>query len=182
MKWTKIQYLKDHSRIDFDCDDALLEQYATAAEDTILRLCNRSYEGVLNEFGSVPVELFIAVQLLVDAQYTHRTPISPTNMSIVPYGFDMIIKPFMVLTGTPMMNDYNCQLEAVGEMRKDLVFFAGDTGTDDDVLKELYERIDTIRAKFGTVSQPTQRMLTTLRSQTLALKTDVDSYLQSLNS
>lgn len=183
MRWTKIQYIKDHSRIDFDCDDGLLEQYATAAENTILSLCNRSYESLLDEYdGKVPAELYTAVQLLVDAQYTHRSPVSVTNMSIAPYNFDLLIKPFMVLSGVPLQNDYRRQLQAVGDMRTDLDFFAESADAEDETLTSLYERIDTLTAKFGAVSQPTQRMLTTLRTQTQTLKADVDSYLNSLNA
>ena len=44
MKWLT-DWIKKHSRIDFDCEDELLELYGNAAENGILRLLNRSWEG-----------------------------------------------------------------------------------------------------------------------------------------
>ena len=42
MKFLTIEYIKQHSRLDFDCEDGELELYGTAAEDTILDLCRRT--------------------------------------------------------------------------------------------------------------------------------------------
>lgn len=179
MKWSKIDYIKAHSRIDFDCDDALLEQYATAAEDSILSLCNRSYESFIDEYGEIPAALYMAVQLAVDAQYNHRTPLSPNNLSIVGYSFDLLIKPYMVLSGLPLLNDYNRQILTISDMRHDLDFFS-ERADGDGTLANLYGRIDDMMTKFGIVSRPTQRMLTALRSQTVALKADVEKYLDSI--
>ena len=42
MKWLTLEWIKDHSRIDFDCEDELLELYGASAEDTVLNVIARS--------------------------------------------------------------------------------------------------------------------------------------------
>ena len=44
MKWLSIEFIKKHSRIDFDCEDDLLELYGDSAEETIMDITRRSYE------------------------------------------------------------------------------------------------------------------------------------------
>ena len=43
MKWLSIDYIKQHSRIDYDCEDGLLEMYGDSAEDTVLNVIARDY-------------------------------------------------------------------------------------------------------------------------------------------
>lgn len=104
MKFLTLDYIKQHSRIDFDCEDELLELYGDAAEETLAGLLNRGktvdemVESLTEEYGDIPASCYIAGLLLVEQSYNHRGPVSPTNMSIVPYGFDIIVKPLMKLT------------------------------------------------------------------------------------
>ena len=35
--------------------------------------------------------------MLVDVSYNNRSPIGPQQMSLIPYTFDMLIKPYMKL-------------------------------------------------------------------------------------
>lgn len=106
MKWLKIDYIKQHSRIDYDCEDALLELYAESAEEMVLNTLRRTYEDLLENFGidqpdgskHVPAAIVQASLMLVDSSYTNRSPISPTNMYQVPYTFDFLVKPYMKLT------------------------------------------------------------------------------------
>lgn len=98
MKWLTIEYIKSHSRLDYDCEDALLELYGESAEDTVLNICNISYEDMLEKYDGIPAAIRHASLMLVEVGYTHRNPVSPTNMSAVPYTFDMLVKPYMVFT------------------------------------------------------------------------------------
>lgn len=97
MKWLTIDYIKQHSRIEYDCEDSLLELYGKSAEDTILNYLNRSYQDVLEEYGLVPEPVMQASLMLVDVSYTQRSPITTTSMAVVPYTFDTLIKPYMRL-------------------------------------------------------------------------------------
>lgn len=98
MKWLTLDWIKKHSRIDFDCEDSLLELYGDAAEDTVLNVVARDYTDVIEQWGEVPKPLFVAALMLVEVSYTQRAPITQQNMYTVPYAFDMMVKPYMRLT------------------------------------------------------------------------------------
>ena len=97
MKWLTLEWIKKHSRIDFDCEDDLLELYGESAEDTVLNVIARSYTEVIEQYGEVPKPLFVAALMLVEVSYTQRAPITQQNMYTVPYAFDMMVKPYMKL-------------------------------------------------------------------------------------
>ena len=44
MKWLSIEYIKKHSRIEYDCEDDLLEIYGNAAEETIYNITGRTFD------------------------------------------------------------------------------------------------------------------------------------------
>ena len=102
MKWLTIEYIKQHSRIDFDCEDALLQVYGEAAEETVMNIVGRDYDEIVELFGTaekqIPAALIHASLLLVDLSYMQRSPISQQNVYTVPYTFDMLVKPYMKLT------------------------------------------------------------------------------------
>ena len=106
MKWLTIEYIKTHSRIDYDCEDSLLELYGDAAEQTVLNIINRSYEELLEEFGTpsteegkklVPAPIIQATLMIVDNSYQFRAPSSTQNIYATLYGVDALIKPYMKL-------------------------------------------------------------------------------------
>lgn len=97
MKFLTLEYIKLHSRIDFDCEDVLLELYGEAAEDTVMNYLNRPLSDIVSTYGDVPAAIKQAALLLVDVSYQYRSPVSPTNVSVVPYTFDILIKPYMIL-------------------------------------------------------------------------------------
>lgn len=99
-KWTTIDYIKKHSRISYDDDADVIELYIVSAEQTILNLINRTYQELLEQYGEVPAPIRQATLLLVDHSYTQRSPASAQNMSIVPYSFDILVKPYMRLVGS----------------------------------------------------------------------------------
>lgn len=98
MKWLTIDYIKQHSRIDYDCEDQLLELYADSAEETIMDITRRSYEE-LKEMsgGKIPAKLYHAGLLLVDSSYQNRSAISNQQLYDIPTGFNMLVKNFMKL-------------------------------------------------------------------------------------
>lgn len=98
MKWLTLEYIKMHSRIDFNVSDAILEVYGNAAEDVVLNICNTSYDAMLAEYGDVPAPIMVSSLQLVELSYTQRSPVTQANLSIVPYSFDLLVKPYMKLT------------------------------------------------------------------------------------
>ena len=101
MEWLTIEYIKQHSRIDYDCDDALLELYGKAAEETVMNILDRDYDDIVAHFGKagepIPAAIIQASLILVDTSYMQRTAVSPQQLYAVPYGFDMLVKPYMKL-------------------------------------------------------------------------------------
>lgn len=100
MKWLTLEKIKAQLRIepDFHDEDAILEVYGESAETTLLNYLNRPYADIIGSYGSMPVPLVQASLMLVDTSYQHRSPISVTNISQVPYTFDLLVKPYMRLT------------------------------------------------------------------------------------
>ena len=97
MKWLTLDWIKAHSRIDFNNEDELLTLYGESAEDTVLNVIARSYTEVVEHYGEVPKPLYVAALMLVEVSYTQRAPITQQNMYMVPYAFDMMVKPYMKL-------------------------------------------------------------------------------------
>jgi uncharacterized phage protein (predicted DNA packaging) len=104
MKWLTLERIKQQCRIepDFHDEDELLEMYGESAEEVLLNHLRRSYEDIMEVYGRIPAPLTHAAMMLVDVSYTHRSPVSPQNISAVPYTFDILVKPYMRLA-----NNYN---------------------------------------------------------------------------
>lgn len=96
-----LEQIRKHLRIDDDMtlEDDLLELYGESAEDAVLALLCRSYVNVLLTFGKIPKQVVQASLLLVDLSFKERSAVSSVHLSMVPYGFDLLIKPFMRLSG-----------------------------------------------------------------------------------
>ena len=97
MRWTTLDNIRKHSRMDFCCEDSLLEEYVEAAEDTILEILRRSETDLIDTYGKVPAAIRQATQLLVESSYQHRAPSTSQNLSVVPYSIDLLLKPYMIL-------------------------------------------------------------------------------------
>lgn len=179
MKYLTIDDIKTQLRLDSDCDDALLELYGTGAEDTILHLCNRTYENLVGTYGEVPAAIRQVTLELVSNSYDQRSPASPTNMSAVPYNFDLLVKSYIVLHGTPLKNERNRIIGIVQDQKTNIDFFAADD--DSDTKLALISRAEMMFAKFAAVSEPTPAILESMRQETQTLTDDVQAYLEKLN-
>ena len=101
MKWLTFELIKAQLRLDdtqAEMERELLKLYGESAEDTVLNLCNRTITDIYEQYGCIPKGIIYATLLLVDNAYKERSPISPQNMSTVPYAFDLMLKPYMRLT------------------------------------------------------------------------------------
>lgn len=97
MNYITLDYIKAHSRIEYDGEDTLLTLYANAAEETVMNICGTTYEKMMTEYTSIPDAVKQATLMLVDMSYKHRAPVSPTSLYSVPYTFDLLIRPYMKL-------------------------------------------------------------------------------------
>ena len=164
MKYLTIDDIKQQLRLDFDCEDALLELYGQGAEDTVLYLCNRTYENLVGTYGEVPAAIRQATLELVTNSYEQRSPASPTNLSAVPYNFDLLI---------------NRIIDSLQGMLINISFFAADDESEEK--KDLVERIEAKWRKFVAVSEPTPIILESMRQEEKTLGDEVKAYLESLN-
>ena len=107
MKWLTLEKCKWQCRIeqDFHDEDDIIEMYGESAEETLLNHLNRSYEDLIEVYGRVSAPLVHASLMLVDVSYQYRSPVSSQNMSIVPYSFDILVKPYMRLTTSSATNN-----------------------------------------------------------------------------
>ena len=103
MEYLTLEYIKKHSRIDFDCEDDLLERYGNSAENAMAQVLNRGKDAtemvasLTEDYGKVPDPIMHATLELVDASYQHRSPADAQQMYYVLYGFDFKVKPYMKL-------------------------------------------------------------------------------------
>ena len=103
MEYLTLEYIKKHSRIDFDCEDDLLELYGNSAENAMAQVLNRGKDAtemvasLTEDYGKVPDPIMHATLELVDASYQHRSPADAQQMYYVLYGFDFEVKPYMKL-------------------------------------------------------------------------------------
>ena len=121
MKWLTLEQIKRNSRIDGDYEDTLLVSYGESAEDTVLNYLNRPYQELIETWGKVPEPVVQASLMLVDVWYQHRAPAEPVSMSLVPYSFEILIKPYMrlasaedagIVTYVPIGNDTKAEFTA----------------------------------------------------------------------
>ena len=114
MKWLTLDWIRAHSRLLKDEEeDEILKIYGDDAEQTVLNIINRSYEDLMETYGEVPKPLFVAALMLVEVDYNNRGPISGQQMYLVPYTFDMKVKPYMKLASDSNDNNntqgYGCK-------------------------------------------------------------------------
>jgi len=164
LKWTTIEYLKKHSRILDDCEDALLEQYGVAAENHVLKTIRRTYDNVIDIYGEVPADFYVLVQLLVDSMYQHRSMVSMQNLSIVPYSFDYLIKDYMRLAGgSPLQAERDTLIMKLDALEVDFTFSVRDVPETDDI-KGIKAQFGRLRELYGSIVNPTQLICSNLRN------------------
>ena len=97
MDWLTIELIKKQLRIDGNEEDDLLVMYGQSAEATVLELCGLTYAELVEKYGAVPTNLTHASLLLVEVSYKERGAVSLQNLSVVPYSFDLLVKPYVKL-------------------------------------------------------------------------------------
>ena len=105
MKFLTIDKIKQQLRLDCTCEAELLEDYGNSAEQTLAGYIGfvdgnniPDVDKMLEAYGgTMPAPLVHAALMLVDLSYQYRNPISNQNMSVVPYTFDLLVKPYVKL-------------------------------------------------------------------------------------
>jgi hypothetical protein len=99
MKWLTLEEIKQQLRIeaDFTLEDDLLTGYGESAEETVLNVCQRTYDDFISDYGKIPQPIVDASLLLVGVSYEHRTADAITQLHNTG-AFDTLVKPYMRLT------------------------------------------------------------------------------------
>ena len=105
MKFLTIDKIKQQLRLDCTCEAELLDAYGNSAEATLAAYIGfmdennvPSVDRMLEAYGgTMPAPLVQAALMLVDTSYQFRSPVSAQNMSVVPYTFDLLVKPYVKL-------------------------------------------------------------------------------------
>lgn len=113
MKWLTLEKIKAQCRIepDFHDEDEWLTDTGEAEEEAVLNMLGRTYEDLMDTYGRVPAPVMKATLMLVDLSYRYRSPVDSQNMSVVPYTFDYLIKPYIRLASRNEQNNnqYGCK-------------------------------------------------------------------------
>lgn len=98
LKIITLDEIKQHTRIDGSIEDDVLEMYGESAETTVLNYIGLGLPEVLEKYGEVPTPIKHACLMLTAHSYTHREIAGQQNLYMVPYSFDLILKPYMKLS------------------------------------------------------------------------------------
>lgn len=184
MNFLTIAYIKEHSRIDGNLDDSVLAIYGDAAEETVLSVMRRTLANVTDMYGQVPQAVLQAALMLTDLGYMQRSPISPTNMSAVPYTFDMLIAPYMRHDkGTELEAELdgliNIMTGAVNSMQYDYDELESPTDEQTSTYEALTEEYETLAAKYGAIQLPTTAICAKIRTEVADYKTRCENAFQT---
>lgn len=170
MNFLSLAYIKAHSRIDGDLDDTMLTIYGNAAEETVLSVMRRTLANVTDLYGSVPQAMLQAALMLTDLGYMQRSPISPTNMSVVPYTFDMLIAPYMRHDkGTELEAELDGLINIMTDAANGMTYSYEelDEPTDEQTatFDDLTAEYDTLIAKYDAIEAPTAAICAKIRTE-----------------
>ena len=186
LKWLTIEAIHQHSRIDFNCEDAELEQFGMAAEQAILDLTRRTYENFIDTYGRIPDPIFNASLLLVQNLYNNRDAADTQKKEAALYGFDLLLKNYMVLTGgTPIQIERDGLIDKLTVVQTEFDF---DFGEITDPTDELVEAYDTQRRnmaalynRYAYIQQPTSYICQKFREAIAKAKADCDEIINRQN-
>lgn len=111
LKIVTLEELKAQMREDFDGEDDLIRLYGEAAEDAVIGATRRTLDELIDmgkaEGGEgFPARLKVAILMLAAHSHRNREPVAAVAQNVVPYAFDMYIKPYVKLSDRVLVD--NC--------------------------------------------------------------------------
>ena len=187
LKWLSLDAIHQHCRIDFNCEDAELEQYGIAAEQAILDLTRRTFENFIDTYGRIPDPIFNASLLLVQSLYKNRDAEEQRDSKEIAFGFSFMVKNYMYLAGgTPLQVERDGLLDKLTVVMTEFDF---DFGEIDNPSEDLAEAYDTQRRdmaalynRYAYIQQPTSYICQKFREAIIKAKTECDKIINQANS
>lgn len=182
LKWLSIDAIHAHCRIDFNCEDAELEQFGMAAEQAILDLTRRTFDNFIDTYGRIPDPIYNATLLLVQSLYKNRDAEEQRDSKEIAFGFSFMVKNYMVLTGgTPIQVERDGLLDKLTVVMTEFDF---DFGEITEPSEELVEAYDTQRRdmaalynRYAFIQQPTSYICQKFREAIAKAKEDCDKII-----
>ena len=187
LKWLNLDAIHQHCRIDFNCEDAELEQMAMTAEQAILDLTRRTFENFVDTYGRIPDPIFNASLLLVQSLYNNRDAEEQRDSKEIAFGFSFMVKNYMVLTGgTPLQVERDGLIDKLTVVMTEFDF---DFGEIDDPSDDLIEAYDTQRRnmaalynRYAFIKNPTTYICQKFRQAIAKAKEDCDDIINRQNA
>ena len=182
LKWLNIDAIHQHCRIDFNCEDAELEQYGIAAEQAILDLTRRTYENFIDTYGRIPDPIFNASLLLVQNLYNNRDAADSQKKEAALYGFDLLLKNYMVLTGgTPIQVERDGLLDKLTVVMTEFDFDFGEienpTGDQVETYDTQRRNMAALYNRYAYIENPTSYICQKFREAIAKAKEECDEII-----
>ena len=187
LKWLSIDAIHAHCRIDFNCEDAELEQYGMAAEQAILDLTRRTYDNFIDTYGRIPDPIFNASLLLVQSLYKNRDAEEQRDSKEIAYGFQFLVKNYMALTlNSPIVNERDGLIDKLTIVQADFDFEFGEIENPTDELVEAYDtqrrNMAALYNRYAFIENPTPYICKKFREAIGKAKEDCDEIINRQNT
>ena len=187
LKWLSIDAIHAHCRIDFNCEDAELEQYGMAAEQAILDLTRRTYDNFIDTYGRIPDPIFNASLLLVQSLYKNRDSEEQRDSKEIAYGFQFLVKNYMALTlSSPIVNERDGLIDKLTIVQSDFDFEFGEIENPTDELVEAYDtqrrNMAALYNRYAFIENPTPYICKKFREAIAKAKEDCDEIINRQNT
>ena len=186
LKWLNLDAIHQHSRLDFNCEDAELLQMGMAAEQAILDLTRRTYANFIDTYGRIPDPIFNASLLLVQSLYKNRDAEDQRDSKEIAFGFSFLVKNYMVLTGgTPLEVERDGLLDKLTVVQTEFDFDFGEIENPSDELAEAYDTqrrdMAALYNRYAFIKNPTSYICQKFREAIAKAKTDCDDIINQAN-
>ena len=187
LKWLSLDAIHAHCRIDFNCEDAELEQMGITAEQAILDLTRRTYENFIDTYGRIPDPIFNTSLLLVQSLYKNRDAEEQRDSKEIAFGFSFMVKNYMVLTGgTPLQVERDGLIDKLTVVQTEFDFDFGEISDPTDVLIEAYDtqrrNMAALYNRYAYIQQPTTYICQKFREAIAKAKEDCDEIINRQNA
>ena len=182
LRWLSVQAIHDHCHIDFNCEDAELEQFGIAAEQAILNLTRRTFENFIDTYGRIPDPIFNASLLLVQSLYKNRDAEEQRDSKEIAFGFSFMVKNYMVLTGgTPLEVERDGLLDKLTVVMTEFDFDFGEIENPTDEQVEVYDTqrrdMAALYNRYAYIENPTSYICQKFREAIANAKEECDKII-----
>ena len=187
LKWLSLDAIHKHTRMDFNCEDAELEQFGMAAEQAILNLTRRTYENFIDTYGRIPDPIFNATLLLTQSLYKNRDAEEQRDSKEIAFGFSLMVKNYMVLTGgTPLEVERDALLDKLTVVMTEFDFDFGEIENPTDEQVEAYDTqrrdMAALYNRYAYIQNPTSYICGKFREAIAKAKEDCDEIINRQNA